>query len=63
MLLIVPTGIGKSWLGEAFAERTCRSGYSAYCVRASRLFHELHVSRGDGSYTRVLARLARPTCS
>jgi DNA replication protein DnaC len=59
LLLIGPTGIGKSWLGEAFAERACRSGYSAYCARASRLFHELHVARGDGSYTRVLARLAK----
>jgi len=59
LLLIGPTGIGKSWLGEAFAERACRSGYSAYCVRASRLFHELAVARGDGSYTRLLARLAK----
>ena len=59
LLLIGPTGIGKSWLGEAFAERACRSGYTAYCVRASRLFHELHVARGDGSYTRLLARLAK----
>jgi DNA replication protein DnaC len=59
LLLIGPTGIGKSWLGEAFAERACRSGYSAYCVRASRLFHERHVARGDGSYTRTLARLAK----
>lgn len=59
LLLIGPTGIGKSWLGEAFAERACRSGYSAYCVRASRLFHELHVARGDGSYIRTLARLAK----
>jgi DNA replication protein DnaC len=59
VILIGPTGIGKSWLGEAFAERACRSGYSAYCVRASRLLHELHVARGDGSYTRLLARLAK----
>ncbi|MBI1728864.1 MAG: ATP-binding protein [Candidatus Rokubacteria bacterium] len=59
LLLIGPTGIGKSWLGEAFAERACRAGYSAYCVRASRLFHELHVARGDGSYLRTLARLAK----
>jgi DNA replication protein DnaC len=59
LLLIGPTGIGKSWLGEAFAERACRSGYSAFCVRASRLFHELHVARGDGSYLRTLARLAK----
>jgi DNA replication protein DnaC len=59
LILIGPTGIGKSWLGEAFAERACRSGYTAYCVRTSRLFHQLHVARGDGSYTRTLARLAK----
>lgn len=59
LFLLGPTGIGKSWLAEAFAERACRSGYSAYCVRASRLFHDLHVARGDGSYTRLLARLAK----
>jgi DNA replication protein DnaC len=28
-------------------------------VRAPRLFRELHVARGDGSYLRVLARLAK----
>jgi len=28
-------------------------------VRAPRLFHELHVARGDGSSTRVLSRLAK----
>jgi hypothetical protein len=46
LLLIGPAGIDKSWLGETFAERACRSGYSAYCARASRLFHRtLHVVR------------------
>jgi hypothetical protein len=59
LLLIGPTGIGKSWLAEAFAERACRSGYTAYCVRAPRLFRELPVARGDDSYLRVLARLAK----
>jgi DNA replication protein DnaC len=59
LLVIGPTGIGKSWLAEAFAERACRSGYSAFCVRTSRLFHALHVARGDGSYPRALARLAK----
>lgn len=59
LILIGPTGIGKSWLAEAFAERACRSGYSAYCERAPRLFRELHIARGDGSYLRLLARLAK----
>jgi hypothetical protein len=64
LLLIGPTGIGKSWLGEAFAERACRADYSAYCARASRLFHELHVTRGDGSYTHASSPAwPRLTCS
>ena len=36
-----------------------RARNAAYCVRASRLFHELHVARGDVSYTLLLARLAK----
>jgi DNA replication protein DnaC len=40
-------------------ERACRRGYSAAYVRMPRLLHELAVSRGDGSYTRILDRLAK----
>jgi DNA replication protein DnaC len=59
LVIIGPTGIGKSYLACAFAERACRRGYSAAYVRMPRLLHELAVSRGDGSYTRLLARLAK----
>ena len=59
LVIVGPTGIGKSWLAAAFAERACRSGYTAYSVRVPRLFHELAVARGDGSYTRLLVKLAK----
>jgi DNA replication protein DnaC len=59
LLLTGPTGVGKSWLACALAERACRSGHSAYYVRAPRLHHDLAVARGDGSYGRLLARLAK----
>ena len=58
-MIVGPTGIGKSWLAAAFAERACRAGYSAYRVRVPRLLHDLAVARGDGSYTRQLAKLAK----
>ena len=58
-MIIGPTGIGKSYLSCAFVERACRRGYSATYVRLPRLLHELAVARGDGSYTRLLSRLAR----
>ena len=59
LLLIGPTGIGKSFLSCAFVERACRRGFTARYVRMPRLLHELAVGRGDGSYTRLLTRLAK----
>ena len=59
LLLIGPTGIGKSFLSCAFVERACRRGFTARYVRMPRLLHELAVGRGDGSYARLLARLAK----
>jgi DNA replication protein DnaC len=54
-----PTGIGKSYLACAFVERACRRGFAAGYVRLPRLLQQLAVARGDGSYERTLARLAR----
>jgi DNA replication protein DnaC len=59
LLVTGPTGIGKSWLTCAFVESACRHGFAATYVRAPRLLHELAVSRGDGSYPRLLAKLAK----
>jgi DNA replication protein DnaC len=59
LLITGPTGIGKSWLASAFVESACRHGYTATYVRAPRLLHDLAVSRGDGSYGRLLAKLAK----
>ena len=54
-----PCGIGKSFIACAFVERACRRSFAARYVRMPRLLHELAVGRGDGSYTRLLARLAK----
>ncbi len=59
LILTGPTGTGKSFLACAFAERACRSGFSTYYVRAPRLLHDLAVARGDGSYGRILVKLAK----
>ena len=59
LILTGPTGIGKSYLACALVERACRRGFTAYYVRAPRLLDELAVSRVDGSYPRLLARLAK----
>jgi len=59
LVITGPTGIGKSYLACAFVERACRRGFNAAYLRLPRLLQQLAVARGDGSYERVLARLAR----
>ena len=49
LLLIGPTGIGKSFLSCAFVERACRRSFTARYVRMPPLLHVLAVGRGDGS--------------
>ena len=59
LIVTGPCGIGKSFLACAFVERACRRGFTARYLRMPRLLHELAVGRGDGSYTRLLTRLAK----
>lgn len=53
------TGVGKTYVACALAQHACRRGYSALYRRASRLFDELTLARADGTYARLLGRLAR----
>jgi DNA replication protein DnaC len=59
VLVVGATGVGKSFLACALAHQACRQGYRAYYRRASRLFHDLTLARADGTYIRLLAKLAR----
>jgi DNA replication protein DnaC len=53
------TGVGKTYVACALAQQACRSGYRALYRRASRFFQDLAMARADGSYARLLARIAR----
>jgi DNA replication protein DnaC len=53
------TGTGKTYIACALAQQACRKGYRAIYRRAPRLFQELTLARADGTYARLLARLAR----
>lgn len=59
VLLIGPTGIGKSWLACAMAHKACREGFSARYLRLPRLFQELAIAKGDGRYHKLLTQLAK----
>ena len=53
------TGTGKSYLACALAQQACRSGYRVAYRRMPRLIEELALAHADGTYTRLLGRLAK----
>jgi len=59
VLITGATGTGKSYVACALAHQACRKGYRAIYRRASRLFSELALARADGTYPRLLSKLAR----
>jgi DNA replication protein DnaC len=59
LILTGPTGAGKTWVACAFGQQACRQVFSVLYVRVARLFEELKIAHGDGSFTRRLAQLAK----
>jgi len=59
VLVSGPTGVGKSYLGCALGQMACRRGFRVLYRRVPRLFEELGLAKADGTYARLLARLAR----
>jgi DNA replication protein DnaC len=53
------TGVGKTYVACALATQACRKGHRAMYRRASRLFEEMRLARADGTYPRLLARVAK----
>jgi DNA replication protein DnaC len=59
VLITGPTGVGKSFLACALAQKACRQGYTAFYQRLPRLLTELEIARGDGRYPKLMRQLAK----
>ena len=53
------TGVGKSFLASALAEKACRSGFQARYFRYQSLLSELTFSVADGSFKNYLLKLEK----
>jgi DNA replication protein DnaC len=59
IFVLGPTGVGKSFVACALAQKACRDGHSALYIRAAALFRDLAIARADGGLRSLLARLSR----
>lgn len=59
LVLTGATGCGKTWLACALGNAACRQGLSVAYLRTPRLFEELRLAHGDGSFGKHLSALAK----
>ena len=62
ILLMGPTGIGKTFLACACASLACRLGFNTRYFRLSKLFETIRIAQADGSYSKFLSRLLKVKC-
>jgi len=58
-LITGPTGVGKSYLACALAQKACRDGYRVVYFYAPKLFRELTAGQADGSLPTLLKKIAK----
>ncbi len=59
ILVLGPTGVGKTFLSCALAHSACRHNFTVRYLRTSRLLHQMILSHADGSYPKLLDAFAR----
>tara|TARA_R110002072_G_C7941408_1_gene532522 strand:+ start:1788 stop:2534 length:747 start_codon:yes stop_codon:yes gene_type:complete len=59
LLITGPCGSGKTYLACALGHNACLQGYSVRYYRLSRLLLEMTQAKADGSYQKLLVRLAK----
>lgn len=60
VLVVGPTGVGKSHIAEALGHKACLQGYDVQLVQFNKVIAQLRAGRGDGTYDRKLQNLTRP---
>lgn len=59
LIITGPTGVGKTYLSCAFAQKACREGFNTLYLRMTKLFEDLSLAKGDGRYLKLLASFAK----
>ncbi len=60
LIITGATGVGKTYLLSAFGRAACMKGMTVKSFRVPRLLTSLGISRGDGSYNRLMQDMVKP---
>ena len=60
VLMLGPTGVGKSHLAQALGHRACMAGFGVLYTTSHQMLSQLTASRADNTYERKLLRFTKP---
>ncbi len=59
LLISGPTGVGKTFLACALAQKACRDGFRTLYLRMPQFFYQIALARADGTYPNLMKKFSR----
>lgn len=60
LLIVGPTGVGKTWIGCAMGNQACRQGLTVQFYRLSELYDQIADAQHDGTLPKLKLALTKP---
>jgi len=59
VIILGPTGVGKTYLATALGNQACRKGYSSFFIGMNMLIEKLAISRAEGGFLKLRDKLTK----
>ncbi len=59
IIIVGPTGVGKSFIASALGHQACLMGYKTFYANTYKLFSNLKRAKADGSYQKMVKRMEK----
>jgi DNA replication protein DnaC len=59
IIITGPTGVGKSFLASALAEKACRLEFKALNIKINELLRQIALAHAEGTYPRLVTKLSK----